>query len=249
MRSPGLRRSSDELVAKAIKQPHLVIRVAPKLRQRPPCESSARRVNEALREQRLDPWEAALLLSSIGHPVCFEIVCEIFADPRLSYAGSYLASALLDLAPRRAPAQLIRFVEHAATRTGRDEAVWGLAKLGPTPARRKALLQASATGRVSPVVAAPVLVAWDIEPATVGKWLTSGERSEADIACGVVAIAAWRPTTGSGSCPWTEEERARLLQLAQLAVARGYADPKPYVRTALSRPTRHWLLRASVSRD
>ncbi len=244
MVSRGLRRSSEELVAEAIQRRH-VMRIAPKLMQRPPCESSVCRVNQAFREQRLEPWEAALLLRCIGHPVGFETVCEIFADPRLSYAGSYLASALLELDPRRAPAQLVLLVEHAATQKGRDEAVWGLAQLGPSPARSEALLQASAAGRVSPVVAAPVLVDWGIEPATVGKWLASGERSEADVAC---AIGAWRAATSSDSCQWTEEERAWLLQLAQVAVTRAYADPKPYVRTALRRPSRHRLIRASVSR-
>lgn len=238
-------RSSNELVAEAIRLPYRVKRVASGLRRRPPCESSARRVGVALREGRVDHWLAALLLSSIRHPIGFEIVCEMFGDPRLSYAGSHLASALIQIDPQHAAAQLLRFVEHASTQVGCDEAVWGLTQLA-SPLAYDALVRASVAGRLSSKVAAPVLVDWGIDPVTLENWLTSGRSSECDIACAVVAIGARRPSGGPGACQWTDDERGRLLELARLAVSQGAADPRPYVRTALRRPTRHRLIRTRV---
>jgi hypothetical protein len=244
-RGSGVR--SEALVDRAIRGGFgESMRIAPRLRRLPPCEASALRLAIAFREQRLSHFETALLLGAVGHPMGFEVVCELFADHRLSYAGGYLANALLELDPHRAPARLVDFVEHAASRPGRDEAVWGLARLDRRTGH-DALMRASASGRVTPEVAAPVLVGRGIEPDIVERWLESGVRSEADVACIVVAIAAWCSTDGSRACKWLAGDRERLLRLAQDVVTRGQATPKPYVRTGLRRPTRHPLLRPSIS--
>ncbi len=240
----GSGPSWDELVSSVIVGDLCVTDVVIGDGRRSPCENSARRVGEAFRQERLYGYELALLLKNIGHPIGFEILCGVFADPNARFGGGCVAEALLALDPRRAPEQLVRFVEHAATQGHRDEAARGLAQLGPASAAREALLRASAASHVSPEVAAPILVAWSIEPALVEKWLTSGVRSEADLACGVVAIGAW-----SSTCQWTEADRAHLLHSAQVAVTQGDADPKPYVRTGLRRPSNNSLLRMLGSKS
>lgn len=239
-------RSSEELTEAAIRRGGSTLkRVASQLSRREPCERSVARVAAALRESRIEHWVAALLLRSIRHRAGFEVVCEMFDDDGLSYAGSYLASALLEIDPVGAAARLVHLVEHAATQTGRDEAVEGLRKLGPS-AGRGALLRAASAGRLSPHVAAPLVVEWGIDTTTVANWLSSGEQAAPEIACSVIALEGWHPSSSSRTCQWTMQDRARLLELARLAVTHGRADPKPYVRTALRRPNSYATTRARL---
>src|SRR5262245_18521371 len=77
-------RSSEDLAAEAVgryrgRSKYIGI----ELRRRAPSEGAALRVISAVREKRVDPWEAAFLLGCIRHDVGYETVCEILVDPRL----------------------------------------------------------------------------------------------------------------------------------------------------------------------
>jgi hypothetical protein len=235
-------RSSDDLVAEAIRRRHGTLKyIGLELSRRPPCELSALRVVAAFREQRLEPSEAAFLLGSTQHAVGYDTLRQILAAPRLSDPGSHVAEALLKIDQLRAEADLVALVMHAPTGDGRDESARGLIRIG-SAAARAAVLGAAAAGRVRPGLAAPALLEWGLAPATVMSWFASGRRDEAELGCEVVALGCRSRAVGPGSCTWTREERADLLRLAEHAIFQGQADPKPYVRTALRRPTRHRLI-------
>ena len=235
-------RSSEDLAAEAVgryrgRSKYIGI----ELRRRDPSEGAALPVIAAVRQKRVDAWEAAFLLGCIRHEVGYETVCEILADPHLSYADGYVATALLEIDAIRAEADLVRFVEVAASQEGRDEAARGLGRLR-SPSSTEALLRAATSGRIRTTVAGRTLVDRGLEPSTVAAWLNSGKRSEVELGCEVVARCAWRPPVRRRACRWTPKERDELLLLAREVVERGLADPKPYIRTALRRQTSHRLI-------
>ena len=231
-----LGRNSVQLVRAQIKRRALGTfkHVTTQLRRRPPCELAAREVCTAFKNGELDAWETAGLLGSIRHEAGYETVCEMFS------LGCGDATALMSINQARAERDLCRLIIEAVTLGARDEAARGLVQLG-SPAARAGVLGASVAGLVTPLVSARALVSWGIAPKTVASWFASDKRCEAELGCVVVAVGVRRPATGPSSCPWTEEERRLLLGLAQQAVVQGQADPKPYVRTALRRPTR-WTM-------
>jgi len=246
-------QSSEALVEAALEHPFPAVIIGDELARRGPDEAGARRVCDAYREGRFrKPWEAALLLRCLRHPVGYETVREMFADESLTDSYGNIGSALATIDSVRAAPDLCSLVVNAPTQAAREEAALGLATL-PSTAGCLALADAAGSSRVGRNLAGKLLVDLGVTPAVVEEWFASGDRAKAEVACEVVVNGAGRPRgSDEAPCNWSTRERRHLLALAHRAMASGQADPRPYARTWLRRgKKRHssiWLLATAPRR-